>query len=93
MTETLNSGRIDAGAYGDEYSLAGSESTDAAWARRQTIRRGKTKKIKLTNGNFVNEYPVPDPIVDAVEEKYRSTSTSLPIYTCNSIPQVGIDVH
>ncbi|KAF8322251.1 glycosyltransferase family 2 protein [Clavulina sp. PMI_390] len=66
---------VDPSAYGDPYALRGGvESSDAAWARRQTIRRGKTQRIKLTNGNFINEYPVPEPVWSAVEQKWRGAT-------------------
>jgi hypothetical protein len=26
---------------------------DEQWRRRQTIKRGKTKRVKLQNGNFI----------------------------------------
>ena len=47
-----------------------------AWRRRQTLRRGKTRKVKLTNGNFIAEYPVPTPVFSAMEEKWTSTNTT-----------------
>ncbi|KAI3597856.1 chitin synthase [Moniliophthora roreri] len=43
---------------------------ESAWIRRQTIKRGVTRKVKLTQGNFIAEYPVPTPILNAVEPKY-----------------------
>ncbi|KAI0032864.1 chitin synthase [Vararia minispora EC-137] len=48
----------------------GREGQESAWRRRQTIKRGVTKKVKLTKGNFINEYPVPSPVYNAVEPKW-----------------------
>ena len=45
---------------------------DSAWRRRQTIKRGVTKKVKLTNGNFITEYPVPTPVYSALEAKWTA---------------------
>ncbi|KAA1466457.1 chitin synthase [Dentipellis sp. KUC8613] len=66
-------------AYGDPYgarpiSAASSISNgvDTAWRRRQTIKRGVTKKVKLTKGNFITEYPVPTPVYSAIEAKWTS---------------------
>lgn len=49
---------------------------ETAWRRRQTIKRGVTRKVKLTKGNFIAEYPVPTPVHSAIEAKYSGTSTS-----------------
>ena len=49
---------------------------DTAWRRRQTIKRGVTRKVKLTNGNFIAEYPVPTPVLSAIEAKYAQTKTT-----------------
>jgi chitin synthase len=57
-------------------SLASSSSTNGAWRRRQTIKRGITRRVKLTNGNFITEYPVPTPVHSAIEPKYAQTKTS-----------------
>ncbi|KAI0034078.1 glycosyltransferase family 2 protein [Vararia minispora EC-137] len=71
-------GPIDPDTYGDPYarpmSVASSTSNgvDSAWRRRQTIKRGVTKKVKLTNGNFITEYPVPTPVFSAIESKWSS---------------------
>ncbi|KAF9534888.1 putativechitin synthase [Crepidotus variabilis] len=77
---------IDPNAFGDPYSgQAGrpgsimSTSTNGvenAWRRRQTIKRGVTRKIKLTNGNFIAEYPVPTPVYSAIEQKWSNTGTT-----------------
>jgi chitin synthase len=60
--------------YGRPISIAssGSNGVDTAWRRRQTIRRGVKKEVKLTNGNFITEYPVPTPVYSAVEAKWTS---------------------
>ncbi|KII94830.1 glycosyltransferase family 2 protein [Plicaturopsis crispa FD-325 SS-3] len=75
-------GPVDPGAYGDPYARpqsavsSVSNGVDTAWRRRQTIKRGVTRKVKLTNGNFITEYPVPTPIHSAIEAKWSSTNTT-----------------
>ncbi|KAI0034830.1 chitin synthase [Vararia minispora EC-137] len=59
------------GVPGSHGSMA-SSGVESAWRRRQTIKRGMTKKVKLTNGNFIAEYPVPTPVFSAVESKWVS---------------------
>lgn len=49
---------------------------DSAWRRRQTIKRGVTRKVKLTHGNFIAEYPVPTPVHSAIEPKYAQTKST-----------------
>jgi Chitin synthase N-terminal len=49
-------------------------STEANWRKRQTIKRGKTKKVKLTSGNFINEYLVPTPVSNAIEAKWKGAT-------------------
>ncbi|KAF9075874.1 glycosyltransferase family 2 protein [Rhodocollybia butyracea] len=72
----------DPNAYGDPYSRpisVASSSTngvDSAWRRRQTIKRGVTRKVKLTKGNFITEYAVPTPVHSAIEAQYAATSTT-----------------
>lgn len=51
-------------------------STEANWRKRQTIKRGKTKRVKLTSGNFVNEYAVPTPVKNAIEAKWKNATTT-----------------
>jgi len=73
---------VDPNAYGDPYSRpqstisSATTGVESAWRRRQTIKRGVTKKVKLVNGNFVTEYPVPTPVYSAVEAKYSQTTTT-----------------
>ncbi|EKM80319.1 hypothetical protein AGABI1DRAFT_113517 [Agaricus bisporus var. burnettii JB137-S8] len=76
-------GPVDPSAYGDSHIHPGRPSSvvststngvDSAWRRRQTIKRGVTRKVKLTQGNFIAEYPVPTPILNAVEDKWKSTN-------------------
>ncbi|TFL06041.1 glycosyltransferase family 2 protein [Pterulicium gracile] len=79
---------VDPSAFGDPYASHGptgrpdsvvSVSTvgaDSAWRRRQTIKRGVTRKVKLTEGHFIAEYPVPTPIASATEAKWKSTNTT-----------------
>jgi chitin synthase len=49
-------------------------SINSSWRNRQTIKRGKTKKVKLTRGNFINEYAVPTPVSNAIEPKWKGSS-------------------
>nr|ADX07313.1 putative chitin synthase [Flammulina velutipes] len=60
-------------------AIEGRDSTvslNTGWRNRQTIKRGVTRRVKLTHGNFVAEYPVPTAVQNAIEERYRaSTST------------------
>lgn len=82
---------VDPNAYGDPYgrptSVASSSSggVESAWRRRQTIKRGVTRKVKLTKGNFITEYQVPTPVYSAIEAKWtqsvRTTEFSHMRYT------------
>lgn len=73
---------IDPTEFGDPYSRPPStmstatSGVDSAWRRRQTIKRGVTRKVKLTNGNFIAEYKVPTPVYSAIEAKYSTTATT-----------------
>jgi chitin synthase len=74
---------IDPNTYGDPYAAGRPESiystatgVENAWRRRQTIKRGVTRKVKLTNGNFIAEYAVPTPVLNAIESKWLSTKTT-----------------
>jgi chitin synthase len=77
---TLTLIRVSPGpdAYGDPYArlpfATSSASTDVetAWRHRQTIQHGVKKAVKLTNGNFITEYPVPTSVYSAVEDKWRN---------------------
>ncbi|KAJ6574660.1 glycosyltransferase family 2 protein [Mycena capillaripes] len=51
-------------------------SLDAGWRRRQMIKRGVTRKVKLTQGNFIAEYPVPTAVHNAIEAKYAATKST-----------------
>lgn len=69
---------MDSDVYGVPFHREGSTlsvSTDGAWRRRQTIKRGVTRKIKLTGGNFITEYPVPTAIRNAVESKWVNNTS------------------
>ncbi|GLB33766.1 putative chitin synthase [Lyophyllum shimeji] len=74
----------DPNSLGEPYSPGRPESVlststnvvESAWRRRQTIKRGVTRKVKLTNGNFIAEYPVPTPVHTAIEAKWSSTKTT-----------------
>ncbi|KAF7355286.1 Chitin synthase [Mycena sanguinolenta] len=72
-------GPVDPNAYGDPYQdgrpasvVSSTNGVDSAWRRRQTIKRdrGVTRKVKLTNGNFIADYPVPTAIFSAIEPNY-----------------------
>ncbi|KAG6854754.1 hypothetical protein C0991_001181 [Blastosporella zonata] len=75
---------LDPNTLGDPYadgrplSVASNVTggAEGAWRRRQTIKRGVTRKVKLTNGNFIAEYPVPTPVHSAIEAKWSSTNTT-----------------
>ncbi|KAF7320160.1 hypothetical protein MKEN_00800500 [Mycena kentingensis (nom. inval.)] len=53
-----------------------SVSLDTSWRRRQAVKRGVTRKVKLTKGNFIAEYAVPTAVYNATETKYRSESST-----------------
>ena len=53
-----------------------SGGVESQWRRRQTIKRGVTRKVKLTKGNFIAEYPVPSPVFTAIEAKWQSSKTT-----------------
>nr|ADX07293.1 putative chitin synthase [Flammulina velutipes] len=74
---------VDPDSFGDPYgsrpmsvATTSSMGVDSAWRRRQTIKRGVTRKVKLTNGNFIAEYLVPTPIHSAIEARYASGNTT-----------------
>jgi len=76
-------GPVDANAFGDPYAQPGgrpisvaSTGAESAWRRRQTIKRGVTRKVKLTNGNFITEYAVPTPVHSAIEAKWAQTKST-----------------
>ncbi|KZV76531.1 glycosyltransferase family 2 protein [Peniophora sp. CONT] len=47
------------------------EGIESGWRRRQTIKRGVTKKVKLTKGHFINEYPVPTAVYSGIEGRWK----------------------
>ncbi|KAF9006420.1 glycosyltransferase family 2 protein [Cyathus striatus] len=73
---------VDPTAFGDPYAggrpgsvvSTSTNGVDTAWRRRQTIKRGVTRKVKLTQGNFIAEYPVPTPVFSAIESKWSASS-------------------
>jgi chitin synthase len=75
---------LDPNTLGDPYAITRPESVlststtgvESAWRRRQTIKRGVTRKVKLTQGNFIAEYPVPTPVYSAIEAKWSATKTT-----------------
>jgi chitin synthase len=82
LTNYLLHRPVDPSAYGDPYARpmsttsSSTNGVDTAWRRRQTIKRGVTRKVKLTKGNFITEYPVPTPVHSAIEAKYAATNTT-----------------
>ncbi|POV94369.1 hypothetical protein PSTT_16894 [Puccinia striiformis] len=45
--------------------------SDDDWRRRaRPVQRGITRRVKLTQGNFINDYPVPKAISNSIEQKY-----------------------
>lgn len=60
----------------DSILSTSTNGVETAWRRRQTIKRGVTRKVKLTHGNFITEYPVPTPVYSAIESKWSSTDTT-----------------
>ena len=77
---TLTLIRVSPGpdAFGDPYTRrpfatsSTSNDVETVWRHRQTIQHGVKKAVKLTNGNFITEYPVPIPVYSAVEDKWRN---------------------
>lgn len=73
---------IDPSAYGDPYARplstvsTASTGVESAWRRRQTIKRGVTRKVQLTKGNFITEYAAPSPVYTAIEDKWKSNNTT-----------------
>lgn len=67
---------VDPNSFGEyERPLSVASSTngiESGWRRRQTIKRGVTRKVPLTQGNFITEYPVPGPVYSAIESKWTS---------------------
>ncbi|KAJ7480192.1 chitin synthase [Mycena galericulata] len=53
-------------------------SLDTGWRRRQavSVKRGVTRKVKLTKGNFIAEYAVPTAVHNAIESKYAATKST-----------------
>ena len=84
VSASLSASQLNPDMYGDPYgdsrpiSIASTSTSgvESGWRRRQTIKRGVTRKVKLTQGNFIAEYPVPTPVVSAIEAKYTSTKST-----------------
>lgn len=51
-------------------------SLDTSWRRRQMLKRGVTRRVKLTKGNFVAEYAVPTAVHNAMEPKYTAAKST-----------------
>ncbi|KAJ7595731.1 chitin synthase [Mycena floridula] len=51
-------------------------SLDRGWRHRQVIKRGVTRRVKLTHGHFIAEYAVPTAIHNAIESRYTTTNTT-----------------
>jgi chitin synthase len=78
---------VDPNTYGDPYDnplldrpisvlSTSSSGIENAWRRRQTIKRGVTRKVQLTNGNFIAEYAVPTPVHSAIESKWKAANST-----------------
>ncbi|KAI0677055.1 glycosyltransferase family 2 protein [Trametes maxima] len=75
--------QFDPNSFGDPYanrpiSVASTSSggVESQWRRRQTIKRGVTRKVKLTKGNFITEYAVPSPVFSAIEPKWQNSKST-----------------
>ena len=83
-SQQLMGSPLDPNTLGDPYSRGRPDSVlstatngvESAWRRRQTIKRGVTRKVKLTQGNFIAEYPVPTPVLSAIEPRWAGTKTT-----------------
>ncbi|KAF5364984.1 hypothetical protein D9758_008079 [Tetrapyrgos nigripes] len=69
------------GSPGIPYSFPHSPDRDSvasfnSWRNRQTIKRGVTRKVKLTQGNFIAEYTVPTAVRNAIEPQYASVNST-----------------
>jgi len=55
-----------------------SMSLDSHWRRRQrqAFKRGIVRRVKLTKGHFIAEYPVPTAVKNAIEPQYASNRTT-----------------
>jgi len=51
-----------------------SSTTEVSWCGSQTTKRGVTRKVKLTSGHFVAEYPVPSPVKNAIDVKWANAT-------------------
>ncbi|KAG5636727.1 Chitin synthase, class 1 [Sphagnurus paluster] len=53
-------------------------SLDSRWRRRQrqAMKRGIVRKVKLTKGHFIAEYPVPTAVKNAIEPVYAANTTT-----------------
>lgn len=52
-------------------------SQEERFIRRQTRKgRGETKKVTLEDGHWIFEYPVPTPVLNAIEPKWRASKTT-----------------
>lgn len=60
----------------DEDDRESVHSLETAWMRRQALKRGVTRKVRLTQGNFVAEYAVPTAVHNAHEAKYSMGRTT-----------------
>ncbi|KAG6847957.1 hypothetical protein H0H93_004642 [Arthromyces matolae] len=53
-------------------------TADSRWRKRQraAVKRGIVRKVKLTKGNFIAEYPVPTAVKNAIEPIYAANHTT-----------------
>ncbi|KAH8831645.1 chitin synthase [Flagelloscypha sp. PMI_526] len=59
-----------------QYPRSRASSFDNGWRQRQVIQRGVTRRIKLTQGNFIAEYRVANAVYNAIEPQYRVKNTT-----------------
>jgi hypothetical protein len=78
LTMVINTfpSHVDSFAYRNAHSRLSAYDIDAAWRHRQIIKRGVVKKVNLLHGHFICEFPVPTPILSAVEGRYAQTKTT-----------------
>lgn len=67
---------LDQGGYAASIMSTTTNRTERDWKRRQTIKRGVTRAVRLTKGHFITEYAVPTPVYSAIEAQYSNTKTT-----------------
>ncbi|KAJ7275494.1 chitin synthase [Mycena haematopus] len=67
---------VDLQYHSRSLSSVSEMSLETDWRRRQQLHRGVTRRVQLTNGNFVAEYAVPTAVHSAIEAKYAATKST-----------------